>query len=291
MELTANTPFDWPRILAFMAGRATPGVEFVSGHTYQRTLAVDGAHVTLAVQPGTDPASIQVSVTGNEGATKATVAKMAKMANRVFDLEAPLEEITAVLRRDDALAAMLDRNGGVRVPGAWDPFELTIRAILGQQISVKAATTIAGRIAQRYGEPVAEAHAATGLVRLFPTADRLSRARFNDIGIVRSRAQTIRDLSAAVVRGDVDFFSGSSAAVRRQLESIKGIGQWTSQYVAMRALKDADAFPGTDLGLVSAIAHPARVTPKELIERAESWRPFRAYAAMLLWSSLPGSGG
>jgi AraC family transcriptional regulator of adaptative response / DNA-3-methyladenine glycosylase II len=130
------------------------------------------------------------------------------------------------------------------------------------------------------------------LSHLFPTAERLMRARLQNIGLVRSRAETIRRVSAAVVAGDLQFdVAQDPEQFCDALKLIKGVGDWTAQYVAMRALKNPDAFPGSDLGLIKAIAYPNRVTPKELTARAEEWRPWRAYAAMLLWSSLPGSGG
>ena len=288
MQLETSLPFDWQRLASFFSGRATPGVEVVDGDTYHRTLDTGDGHVVVSVRPGDRPEHLSISINGGTDEVKCALATQART---VFDLDAPIDEIRDVLRADRVLSGMLERNAGVRVPGAWEPFELTVRAILGQQISVKAATTLAGRIAQRYGAPLTLDRAAGGLNRLFPTAERLARARFRDIGIVRSRAQTIRDLSSAVVGGDICFTDGTTTETRQALESIRGIGSWTSQYVAMRALRDPDAFPGSDLGLVSAIAHPDRVSPKELVERANAWRPWRAYAAMLLWNSLPGSGG
>ena len=179
------------------------------------------------------------------------------------------------------------------VAGAWDGFELTIRAILGQQISVKAATTIAGRIADRYGEKIVHPAAGNEISRLFPTPEKLSRARFNDIGLVRSRADTLRRVSSAVVQGDLRFdLSDDPDEFCASLTSIKGVGDWTAQYVAMRALKSPDAFPASDLGLIKALAPPGeRLTPAELARRAQEWRPWRAYAAMLLWNSTTGSGG
>ena len=212
---------------------------------------------------------------------------------RMFDLDADPVAVESQLASDPLLWRQIRRDPGLRVPGAWDGFELTIRAVLGQQVSVKAATTIAGRIAARYGEKLRiEGDPDSQLNRLFPTPDRLARARFNNIGLVRSRATTIRSVATATIRGDLRFDGSQSPdKVRAALMSIKGIGDWTAQYVSMRALKDPDAFPGSDLGLISALAHPQRVTPKELTARAEHWRPWRAYAAMLLWGSLPGSGG
>jgi AraC family transcriptional regulator of adaptative response / DNA-3-methyladenine glycosylase II len=215
-------------------------------------------------------------------------------AREVFDLDAPVTEINATLSNDKTLRKIQRRNKGVRVPGAWDGFELTVRAILGQQISVKAATTLAGRIAARYGEKLQ----LTGdsdeaeLSRIFPPAERLARARFNNLGVLQSRVDTIRRVAGAVVSGDLHFdVAQDPDEFCTTLKSIRGIGDWTAQYVAMRALKTPDAFPGSDLGLVKAIEHPERVTPKELLTRAENWRPWRAYAAMLLWSSLSNSGG
>ena len=220
-----------------------------------------------------------------------TPFRFAKEVERVLDAHPAIAESLAA---DHVLARLLRKHPGVRVPGAWDGYELTVRAILGQQISVKAATTLAGRIAERYGETlsITDEWGEKALTRIFPSPERLARARFNNIGLVKSRAATLRRVSAAVVSGELRF----DAALEpddfcRTLTAIKGIGAWTAAYVAMRALKNPDAFPGSDLGLLSAIAYPERVTPRELFARAAVWRPWRAYAAMLLWGALPGSGG
>ena len=288
IRLDCNAPLDWRRLLEFMAGRATPGVEQVCDSTYHRTLALPDGHCLVSVSPN---ASGEQLLLGIDGIKARHHADIAARAADVFDIYAPVDDIAGVLSGDRMLRNLLGRCPGVRVPGAWDGFELTVRAILGQQISVKAATTLAGRIARRYGEKLS-IDSPQSLDRLFPTPERLSGARFDDIGLVRSRAQTIRDVAGAVVKGDIRFEGGQPPAeICRALTSIRGIGEWTAQYVAMRALKDPDAFPDSDLGLIKAVAPPGRVTPKELRLRAEAWRPYRAYAAMLLWSSLPGSGG
>ncbi len=287
MHLTCTKPFDWQKLLKFFAGRATPGVESVAANTYRRSLRVDGRHCIVEVRP--DPAGdgLLVSCTAGEGDS---VTAVQEFARTVFDLDAPIAEIQSVLASDATLRALLKTHSGVRVPGAWDGFELTIRAILGQQISVKAATTIAGRIAERYGERLGPDDES--LTRVFPTAETLSRARFNHLGLVQSRIDTIRSVASATVRGEIRFDGSQELAeLRRALLAIKGIGEWTTEYVCMRAMKDPDAFPGSDLGLVSAIAPPERVTPNALTRRAEDWRPWRAYAAMLLWGSLESSGG
>jgi AraC family transcriptional regulator of adaptative response / DNA-3-methyladenine glycosylase II len=291
VRLPYRSPFNWPSLLTFFASRATPGVESVQQNCYRRTLSVDGVHSIVEIRP--DRRDGYLSLTLRSVNTN-SLFEIVQTAREVFDLDAPVAEIGATFASDKTLKVMLRKNPGVRVPGAWDGYELTVRAILGQQISVKAATTIAGRIAARYGDVLETGADAGGadLNRIFPTPDRLSRARFNDIGIVQSRAATLRRVSSAVLRGEISFDAAQDPdEFCASLKAIKGIGEWTAQYVAMRALKNPDAFPGSDLGLISAIAYPDRVSPKELLTRAEDWRPWRAYAAMLLWGSLPGSGG
>ena len=291
VRLPYRRPFNWSALLDFFAARATPGVEAVNGNTYSRTVMSNDDHGVVEISP--DKRDGYLSLTLHCVNTKA-LFETVQTAREVFDLDAPISEIRSTLGKDKTLKAMLRKNPGVRVPGAWGGFEVTIRAILGQQISVKAATTIAGRIAHKYGERLDLPGTSIdgGLSHIFPTAERLMRARLKNIGLVRSRAETIRRVSAAVVNGDLQFdIAQDPEQVCEVLHSIKGIGDWTAQYVAMRALKNPDAFPGSDLGLLKAIAYPGRVTPKELTVRAEDWRPWRAYAALLLWSSVPGSGG
>jgi AraC family transcriptional regulator of adaptative response / DNA-3-methyladenine glycosylase II len=173
---------------------------------------------------------------------------------------------------------------------------LTVRAILGQQVSVKAATTLAGRIAGHYGQSIAlpaslNSRSELALGKLFPEPAKLARARFNNIGLTGSRAETIRQLAKAVVKRYIEFDpSQDPATFCERLTAIKGIGDWTAEYVAMRALKNPDAFPASDLGLLKAMGDEV-TGASQLRQRAETWRPWRAYAALLLWSSLPGSGG
>jgi AraC family transcriptional regulator of adaptative response / DNA-3-methyladenine glycosylase II len=216
----------------------------------------------------------------------------------MFDLDASPDDVSRVLSRDHHLRELLQEQPGIRVPGVWDGFELTIRAILGQQISVAAATTLSGRLAKRYGESLnVDVPSVPDDKRphtIFPRPEKLLRARLGDLGIIRSRADTIRRVAKAAVEGDISFEASQDIAeFRRSLLAIKGIGEWTAQYVAMRALKDPDAFPHGDLGLLRAFDGPGRgrLKPAELKERAEAWRPWRAYAALLMWSSDTNSGG
>ena len=203
-----------------------------------------------------------------------------------------------MLGGDAVLTRCLKEYPGVRVPGAWDGFELAVRAILGQQVSVKAATTLSGRIVARYGRALDTALAKqfeqSGLTHLFPAPETLMRARYNGLGIVGARIETVRRIARATVdqqlilddaRDPEDFLN--------ELVSIRGVGDWTAQYIAMRATKNPDAFPSSDLGLLRAFDSPAgeRITAKALKERSQAWRPWRAYAALLLWNSTPNSGG
>ena len=295
VRLPYRKPFSWPAMLEFFAGRATPGVELVEGKAYRRTISVGDKHGVMAISPAKQSGYLSLTLTCVD---TGALFEIVQRSREVFDLDAPIDEIATTLKRDEALRRLIKRSPGIRVPGAWDGFELAIRAILGQQISVKAATTLAGRIADRYGEKLSMSSESSdsGLSRIFPTAERLMRARFNNIGLVTSRAETIRRVAAAVVNGDLSFdVAQEPEDFCASLTAIKGVGDWTAQYVAMRVLKNPDAFPSTDLGLLKALGsiedQAGQATPTELLRRAEAWRPWRAYAALLLWSSLANSGG
>ena len=288
VRLPCRAPFDWASLLAFFAARAIPGVESIEGGRYRRTVKIDGQAGVIEVLQDRGSVSLAMHGVGTQN-----IFPVVQRCREIFDLDAPMQEIGPVLAQDAVLARLLRGNPGVRVPGAWDGFELAVRAILGQQISVKAATTIAGRIVKAYGEPV-QGNGFPGLTHLFPAPERLARARFNNIGITGSRAATLRRLAQAVAGGSLSFdVSQDPAAFRESLLAIPGIGEWTAQYVAMRALKNPDAFPAADLGLLRAFDRPGRprLRPAELEEMSQAWRPWRAYAALLLWSHEPGSGG
>ncbi len=215
----------------------------------------------------------------------------------LFDLDAPVADIATAFAADRRLGKLIKRTPGIRVPGAWDGFELAVRAIIGQQVSVKAATTIAGRIAARFGPAITlpatlpptrgQDKDGAGLSCLFPDAAALVHADLEAVGLVSSRAGCIRQLAAAVVAGEVNFdaLQGPESFCKGLL-AIRGVGEWTAQYVSMRALKHPDAFPASDLGLLKAFDRQGRprIKAPELAAIAESWRPWRAYAAMLLWA-------
>ncbi len=202
----------------------------------------------------------------------------------MFDLNADWAAIVQSLRDDSVLAARVEADPGIRVPGCWNGFELAVRAILGQQITVKGATTMAGRMASSFGKPFC---GPMRLTHLFPTPEVVADARLGDIGLTGARVETIRSLARAVSTGKVNLDGGiDSATLLNRLREIPGIGHWTAQYIAMRALGEPDAFPSSDLGLLRALT---LATPCELEQRAEAWRPWRAYAAMYLWR-IPAQG-
>ena len=291
VQLPYRLPFDWARLLSFFAARATPGVEYVQDGRYLRSICVGGDAGIIDVRDTGRHLALSLHGLGTEA-----LFSIVQRVRGLFDLDAATDDIARVLSPDKTLRSLLTGNAGVRVPGAWDGFELTVRAILGQQISVAAATTLAGRVAERYGERIDVSIEGLPSVpnRLFPGPERLQRAKLESLGIVPSRAQTIRSVSRAVLSGDLNFDAAQHPqSVSASLKSIKGIGDWTAEYVAMRAMKDPDAFPSADLGLLRAFDRPGghRMKPKDLQKRAEAWRPWRAYAALLLWGSADGAGG
>lgn len=293
VQLPYRSPFSFRQLLQFFAGRAIPGVEVVYEGRYLRSVRIDGLDSVIDIRDGDGHVLLTV-----HAASTRSLLPVIQGVRGMFDLDASPGDVARVLSRDERLRHLLKLQPGVRVPGVWDGFELTIRAILGQQISVAAATTLSGRLAKRYGEPlnveVPDIPDAARLGRVFPDANSLLHARLGDLGIIRSRADTIRRVARAVVDGEISFDpSQDTAEFCRSLVAIKGIGEWTAQYVALRALKDPDAFPHTDLGLLRAFdtADRERMKPAELKARSEAWRPWRAYAALLLWSSGENSGG
>jgi AraC family transcriptional regulator of adaptative response / DNA-3-methyladenine glycosylase II len=208
---------------------------------------------------------------------------------RVFDLAADPVAIGGHLSRDPVLAPLVAARPGLRVPGAWDGFELAVRAILGQQISVSAATRLAGKLVLAYGEKVVDpAAAGQGLTHVFPTPRQLAGGDLAAIGMPRSRRMALASLAAAVVADPLIFGPRRSLdEAVAQLRSLPGVGEWTAQYIAMRELREPDAFPAADIGLLRAMADAGgvRPSPADLLAHAEQWRPWRAYAALHLWAS------
>ena len=264
-RLCYRPPYDWEAILAFLRARAIPGVESVDERGYRRTISFDGETGLIEVSQVAKGPALELTIRfPNPRALLGIVIRV----RRIFDLDADPGAIAAHLGADPLLAGPLARHPGIRTPGAWDGFELAVRAILGQQVSVSAASTIAGRLVALFGTAVA---GPQGTHRLFPTPARLGDAEIERAGVVRVRAEAIRRLARLAGSGDIEPSS---------LAAIPGVGPWTLQYVAMRAFGEPDALPSGDLVLRRATGSR---TARELERRAESWRPWRAYAVMLLW--------
>lgn len=287
LRLPYRPPYDWSAMISFLAGRAIPGVEMVGPRRYARTLAVGAAAGVVVVEPGEGD---WLNVTLNFPRVEAWPAVIAKV-RRVFDLAADPGLIGAHLSEDPDLAPLVAARPGLRAPGAWDGFELAVRAVLGQQITVTAARNLAGKLTAAHGEVLdSEAARANGLSRLFPRPEALALLDVETVGMPGARARALVSLAQAAAT-DPNLFGARRSledAVAR-LKALPGVGEWTAQYIAMRALREPDAFPHADIGLMRALEGPdgVRPTPQALLARAERWRPWRAYAASHLWAFDP----
>ncbi|MHB1058804.1 MAG: AlkA N-terminal domain-containing protein [Rhodanobacter sp.] len=282
LRLGYRPPYDFPGLLAFLRTRALPGVELVDERSYARVFgpADTPGWLRLSAWPNGEHA-LQLQLHCPQPAQLLGVVTTLR---RMFDLDANPQAIADTFRHDAVLGPLLARHPGLRLPGGWDGFEIAVRAILGQQISVAAARTLATRIVQRWGEPLPLAP-LPGLERLFPTPAALAQADLREIGLTATRAATIGGMAQAVLDGRVDFCADQplDAFVARWV-ALPGIGEWTAHYIAMRALSAPDAFPAADLILRREAATDAvPLGTKALNERANAWRPWRAYAVIHLW--------
>lgn len=276
-QLAFREPYDWAFVLNFLRMRATPGVEDVADGHYRRTIRYGGQLGHLDVSRSSDRPALRLEVRFPDPRALLVIVERVR---RIFDLNADPSVIGRQLGADPILARPLAAHAGIRTPGAWDGFEVAVRAVLGQQVSVRAATTIAGRIAAMFGTPI---ETTRPLDRVFPTATELANAPVERAGVMPTRAATIRSLARRVAEGALRLDgSDDESAVRAALTGIAGIGDWTASYVAMRALNAPDAFLPTDLILRRAAGD---IRAGELERRSEAWRPWRAYAVMLLWQA------
>jgi AraC family transcriptional regulator of adaptative response / DNA-3-methyladenine glycosylase II len=298
LRLACREPFDGESLLGFLAGRAIPGVEQVTAGAYTRTIRTSaGAGVIELVPgpPGQGHVLLRVRLTGLGG-----VGQVVSRCRQLFDLDADPAAIGSALASDRILAPLVHARPGLRIPGAYDGFELAVRAVLGQQVSVSAARTFAARLAVRHGTPLCAAsvdgsmtddaagrHAAAAQdvqparpAILFPGPDQLADADLSGLGFTTSRQATLRALAGAIATGRLDLDPGTDPAeAAARLSELPGIGPWTVSYILLRAAGDPDAFPETDLGLRRAIDRLG--CPPE---HARRWRPWRAYAALHLWT-------
>jgi len=277
-------PLDFAAMLAFLSKRALPGIERVKENSYERVAGSPEAPTFIQVTADAAKPELLLRI---EGSDPRAIPDIVRRVRRVFDLDADLRAVHAVLRTDPLLAKAIKKRPGLRVPGGWDGFELAVRAVLGQQVSVAGATTLARRLVDAYGEPCKGAPA--GLDRTFPRPERLVGAPLELLGLPKSRATTLRSLARAVVDGRVDFGAGQKLDdFIERFTALPGIGPWTAQYVAMRALSQPDAFPAGDLVLQQVLGGATRgdglrLTERATAARAEAWRPWRAYAVLQLW--------
>jgi AraC family transcriptional regulator of adaptative response / DNA-3-methyladenine glycosylase II len=288
--LSYRTPFDWPGILAFLRKRALAGVESVPDDACARTVRL-GAY-TGWVRVMDLPARRALSVELPQALTPVLPALLGRLRH-VFDLAARPDVIDAQFAADATLGPLVARAPGLRVPGAFDGFELAMRAILGQQVTVKAAATIAGRFAARFGEPLdlrplaPDALPPDGLSLLSPTPARVAAASVDEVaslGVPRARAASMIALAEEVAAGRLRLEPGAPPdGVMAQLTALPGIGAWTAGYIAMRALRDPDAFPRGDVALQKALGE---VSASRADELSQAWRPWRSYATLHLWRSL-----
>jgi AraC family transcriptional regulator of adaptative response / DNA-3-methyladenine glycosylase II len=280
--LRYQPPYDWAAMLEFLQARAIPGIERVANDSYARTFCLDGIQGTVTVRPAPGNALRAHIRTAKLTILPGIIARL----RRVFDLAADPLAITAHLATDPSLAKLVSRRPGLRVPGAWDGFELAIRAVLGQQITVAGAIKLAGKLVQTYGEPLTAPE--DGLTHIFPLPGTVARGKLAALGMPASRAATLSAVAAAAVANpDLLGTHVSLEAPPPPLRCIRGVGEWTAQYIALRQLREPDAFPAADIGLLRAFADGdgRRPVAEELLAHAERWRPWRAYAAQHLWTS------
>lgn len=280
----ARPPFDAAAIAGFLGARSVPGVEVADASGLRRLVTWRGHLGVVRVTPAKHGVAVSVPV-----ALAGALPQLLARVRRTFDLDCRPDRVDGVLGDDPTLAPLVRSRPGTRLPAAFEPFELAVRAIVGQQVSVRAATTLAGRVAAAYGTRVP---AVDGLDTVFPTPEALAAASIDDVarlGLPGRRAAALVGLAQAVADERVDLGDGADPEeVERALLALPGIGPWTASYVVMRGLGFPDRFPAGDLGLRKALGG---CTAREAERRAEAWRPYRSYAAMVLWGSLATLGG
>lgn len=283
LRLGYRPPLDFPAMLAFLAKRAIPGIERIGPDAYERVLGPPDATSRIRVEavPGKSELLLEI-----RSPDPRAIPGILQCARRVFDLDAVPDAVADVLGQDPLLAAALDKRPGLRIPGGWDGFEVAVRAVLGQQVSVAGATTLARRLVERFGEPrhAVDPDDVGTFDRCFPSPERLVDATLESIGLPRSRAASLRALSRAVLDGRVSFDAGQALdAFVERLTALPGIGPWTAHYLALRGLGHPDAFPAGDLVLQQVLGGERRLSERACEARSQAWRPWRGYAVLQLW--------
>ncbi len=284
LKLAYRPPFKWHSMLDFLAVRATPGVEWIEQDNYYRTITLYKETGIISVRPIPNKHYLRLSVPLN---LSRFLFQIAERIRRLFDLQADPVQICDHLCSDPLLKTAATSD--FRLPGAWEPFEIAVRAILGQQITVQAATTLMGRLVERCGSPLPESAQSDSyprLTHLFPTPAQIATADMSGLGTTNQRLAAVQALAAAVLEEKLSFTTPTTLEEAIEaLTALPGIGSWTAHYIAMRGLSEPDAFPAGDLILRRTVAPtPDKpLTEKQLLKTAEAWRPWRAYAAILLW--------
>ena len=283
LRLQYRPPFNAETLLAYLEKRAIPGVEEVTSGRYRRTVAFAQSTGIIEVEPMIAGNAVRIHVQLND---LSALNLLVQRCRRLFDLDADPTAIDSMLRADPLLAPLVDTRPGLRVPGAINGFELAVRAIIGQQVSVAGARTLIGRLAKSLGEPLAIPDGS--LTHTFPSPEIVAEAEMNGLGLTQRRIVALQALAQSVAREEIvlDASADRQETVTR-LQALPGVGPWTADYIAMRALNDPDAFPVSDLGLRRAFEkHGLAADVKSIASRAEAWRPWRAYATQHLWASL-----
>jgi len=286
VHLRYRAPYDWPAMLAHLQARAIEGVEQIDGSLYRRTILHDGRTGTVEIVHVPDVQSLAATI--RFPCIRALPVIVGRI-RRVFDVAADVATIGAHLGRDPLLAPFVAARPGLRVPGGWDGFEVAVRAVLGQQVAVDLGRQLARRLAHLCGSALSpDPPIGDPLFLVFPTPAQVAKADLSALRIPDARRQTLAALARAAMADPLLFqrLDTIEHTVRR-LSAIRGIGEWTAHYIALRALRDPDAFPASDIGLLRGAAQPngARPTSAELQARAHRWRPWRAYAAQHLWAA------
>jgi AraC family transcriptional regulator of adaptative response / DNA-3-methyladenine glycosylase II len=280
IQLSYHPPLDWQGLLRFLNARAMRGVESVVDDAYLRTVRLTTGVGWVRVRHSRAEHTLLVELSPSLQSADPAIRRTLR---HLFDLDARPGLIAATLGRDALLAESVALNPGLRVPGAFDAFELAVRAILGQQVTVKGATTIAGGFAQAFGEPV-DGVLPPGLSHLFPPPQRIAATAPDEllaVGLTRARARSIIALAEEISTGRLTLEAGAPPDVTiARLVALPGIGAWTAHYIAMRALRWRDAFPKEDVALRRSLGG---VSAERAEEISQSWRPWRAYATLHLW--------
>jgi len=286
LHLSYRPPFDAVSLLTYLRQRALPGVEEVTASCYRRTIVLPGSRGIIELEPQEKTRTILLRVQFD---TVNDLSMLEQRCRHLFDLDGDPAALAPFLAADPFLAPLVTTRPGLRLPGAVDGFELAVRAILGQQISVAGARTLAGRLVAALGVPLEQPQGA--LTHFFPSPHMIAQANLQGLGLTRSRITALQALARAVLEeGLVLDRSADRERTRAHLLALPGVGPWTASYICMRALGDPDAFPVTDLGLRHAFEQQGKESsPRKMERHAEEWRPWRAYAAHHLWASLSGS--